>query len=284
MKFKITLFVTILGVSICLGQSFVNPLNNWYQTTVCQSVGNSIERIENFYFGDKVIIDLIEYYKLHIEHEGQLSEYPYLYREELGKVYYRQNDQSDEFLIYDFNLLEGDSVKIGIPALDITLTVVEIDTVELISGEQRRRFQFQSVLGNYPSSVKWIEGIGNLKFPYDPEILLITSNCETELNCFLNSSIPEYAIGNCQLTDINEIETVKTDIIIHPNPTNGVIFLSGINPVQIETIDIYSLSGKKIDTFSGNRVFELNGIESGLYLLQINIKNGENVIKKFAVN
>ena len=82
-----------------------------------------------------------------------------LVREEAGRVYYR-NQNGEEGLIYDFNLKPGEEVTIVNPLEPdgLTLTMVEIDSVEVLDGYRKR---WKLILDEFAAPEYWIEGIGS---------------------------------------------------------------------------------------------------------------------------
>jgi len=69
------------------------------------------------------------------------------------------------------------------------------------------------------------------------------------------------------------------NIAIYPNPTSGILNINNTNTVS--QIDIYSVLGKKIKTFTlsvGNNSIDVSDLKNGIYMLSIN-KNLYKFIK-----
>ena len=67
-----------------------------------------------------------------------------------------------------------------------------------------------------------------------------------------------------------------------PNPTTDYISISGISPTDLREISIYDLSGKKLIQlyhFDLNRI-DLSGLQSGIYLLQLQTGRGLRITKR----
>ena len=88
----------------------------------------------------------------------------YLFREFLGEVYLYNELDSNEILIYDFNLQVGDTFisKESVNDPGIELIVTEVETVQLLDGSNRKK-----ILLNCDENfeIEWIQGIGNIDYP-----------------------------------------------------------------------------------------------------------------------
>lgn len=79
---------------------------------------------------------------------------------------------------------------------------------------------------------------------------------------------PTVALG------VGEI-SAKHDIVIYPNPFTDIITVSG--DVQLQSVVIYDLSGKKIKEHKGSeKAISLHDLTSGVYLVKLNMKNGSS--------
>lgn len=77
-----------------------------------------------------------------------------------GKVYYGTNEEG---MLYDFNLMEGDSVLISnsyLDFIDVLMICDSIDTIN-INGNPRQRYHFTPGFGFDEYIETWIEGIGS---------------------------------------------------------------------------------------------------------------------------
>jgi hypothetical protein len=83
-------------------------------------------------------------------------------------------------------------------------------------------------------------------------------------------------------TGINSKELISR---IYPNPSNGVIYIEIPENSSIENIALYSMNGALIQNYSTTKTSELimiriNQPSTGLYLLQIILKDGRRISKK----
>ena len=78
--------------------------------------------------------------------------------------------------------------------------------------------------------------------------------------------------------DIEETEFENENVVIYPNPTNGII---NINAYNINEVSIYNLVGQNVETMTidnDNCMIDLSDYNSGVYFIKINI--GKEIITK----
>ena len=84
---------------------------------------------------------------------------------------------------------------------------------------------------------------------------------------------------NCDgiITSIEEL--LAENIIVSPNPSNGnfSVYLSNNNAVNVTVI---AIDGRVVTSKNGNQKIEFQGLQSGVYVLQITSGNGSSVYKK----
>ena len=67
----------------------------------------------------------------------------------------------------------------------------------------------------------------------------------------------------------------KKRIKIYPNPTMEMLRIELSPGVQLEQIELFDSSGKKLKTFNKNeRTLDISGLNSGNYLLKLRNKEG----------
>jgi hypothetical protein len=83
-----------------------------------------------------------------------------------------------------------------------------------------------------------------------------------------------------EYTTTGVIEELQGSMIdVYPNPANEVLYIDASTDIQ--KVSFYTISGKLVksmDVQAGKTQLNLNGLESGVYLL--NIENGNDVITK----
>lgn len=99
---------------------------------------------------------------------------------------------------------------------------------------------------------------------------------------------------NAPITTNTEITTIDTtlgldnisfieDVIVYPNPSNGIINISKPNNIEIEKLQLYSITGEKIIEQSDISQFNVKELPNGVYFLRINTNKG-SMTKKIIKN
>jgi len=86
---------------------------------------------------------------------------------------------------------------------------------------------------------------------------------------------------NCASVSIDEASH-KTDLIIYPNPTRGLVTFSTTE--QINKIEVYNLTGQKVAFFNNVNSINISELNEGIYLAKIHCNNNKistkRIIKK----
>lgn len=98
--------------------------------------------------------------------------------------------------------------------------------------------------------------------------------------------IHEFACNNLS-TNIKDYD-VHSEIVIHPNPSDGNFTVRNLNPANsIKSIKVYNsvrLLKEFQFTFGGHVQINLAFLPDGLYFLQVETSDGRTVIKKVIIN
>ncbi len=73
-------------------------------------------------------------------------------------------------------------------------------------------------------------------------------------------------------------ETLNLDINIFPNPTTGIVTFSSTESIAI--VEIYNLTGQKVNQFSNTKTIDISNLPSGIYTATIQTKSGKTALKK----
>lgn len=65
---------------------------------------------------------------------------------------------------------------------------------------------------------------------------------------------------------------------IFPNPTSGIVNVRSSS--EVELIEVYSLVGKKISTFSNTNKINISNLSKGVYLLKVTMADKQTISKK----
>ena len=213
-------------------------------------------------------------------------------REENGRTYFKSPFE-DEFLLYDFTLNVGDTLKSTAPDGPLSSmhnnfpVVTKIDTIQLLTGEKRKVFYF-----NY---FCYIEGIGCVDGLFDHLGFMCTC-CpyySTSLVCFKTASDELYKDSNlcsdgtcCDvLTGLENPNLLNPNISLSPNPVTGssIIRWEADNNL-FTTLVLTDVLGKTIKVLNVSGKTEIsiqrNDFTPGLYFGRLHAANGvEYVIK-----
>lgn len=205
-----------------------------------------------------------------------------LFREERGKVFYREMDSKnseigDEFLLYDWNLSVGDTVFVqqGDEQTGLVLDAV-YDTI--FNGESHRVFSL-TYKSDPTLTEKWIEGIGSeLGFPYSGTRLHpinpFNYDMTTGLLCYYKDGNLAWQNPECDTCvidywNLDEEETLP--LIVYPNPTRSNINICLSNQGKSH-LEVFDFTGRRIfESFeTGEKcVVDLSLYPRGLYYVKI---------------
>lgn len=92
---------------------------------------------------------------------------------------------------------------------------------------------------------------------------------------YANNQLP------CQSSILNIQEIKQNNTIFYPNPTDGMVYIMG-NEIY-ESINIYSISGKKVMSFQNSNFIDMKNLQTGLYIIELQKDNKivrNKIIKK----
>ena len=193
-----------------------------------------------------------------------------------------------DVLLYDFGMQIGDTAQWIVP---FEKTLLRIDSVQLLSGEWRRTFLFDTT-GN--SQVQyWIEGIGSswgllgpyCEYPFEGhcDISCFTQNDTTLIDNVSSLWCPLFQLTSCNSIYVSsaDIDMEEHDISFFPNPTVSLLHftlprLSGgqasnetIQQIIISTSDGRVAEVLDASSFQLNNEIDVSHLNAGFYLLQI---------------
>ena len=236
----------------------------------------------------------------------------------LRRVYFIPYCDTTEVLLYNFSLLQGDTITYNFPNSggQITSGVFTVDSIKL-KRDYKNYYHNHFYLRNHNtpntySSLEMIEGVGSVTHPlflycyFGPGAIFSCSSAKYDevLSCkwnngfkvyydscaFLFSSInPCYSVTDtCNYSNhCGGIEqyTNSIDVTISPNPNNGVFNLSinSFGKEKTNNIEIYNMIGECVHrqiATSSNCKINIAAISAGVYMIKIQTEEG-SFTKKF---
>ncbi len=241
-----------------------------------QSVKYTIENTPTVFLG-KTYYEVLRTF----EELSEIWERTYFYiRFENGIVYVKEN--TDEVELFNFNLMVNDTFIeyfSGVP-----LIVDRVDTIMLLTGEQRKRLQLRCYEDSPGSDyyTEWIEGIGNLEGIFGQNAFCQIDGETYAIMCmFRNDTLiydsPEF--DSCWLLPVATTEINEESIFLKPNPASETISIVGLGN-ELKAVSIFNTVGRQV--YQGREAqIDLTNIPSGYYYAVIQPNNNQYVIKGF---
>jgi Secretion system C-terminal sorting domain len=243
---------------------WINPPTSVYIKFLSDSV-----KVDNKFYFKRASIDISK-------NRWEIGSY--LFREFGGRVYSMKN--GTEEVIYDFNLIVGDSIT---DENNGKLKVVKLDTIQTNDGKARRRWTFDKICGEEKIDyVVWVEGIGTTDGEYHPGAICIIADPSSQLSCFLENKVPVINLGNCYDELVNISETLFHSLEMSPMPVQNYLHIESKN-IPIKEFKIYSNLGQMIFAKTVNEssiIEDFSFLESGAYFIQIQMENHQIVTRK----
>jgi|GEM_PF-4500245 len=226
-------------------QEFLDIGNTWTTERIASDAnGDPFSYFFQYEFDGTIQIDSINYYILkstatdsfaQLLADGEAGKY---YRAAGEQVYYKNELDGPDYLLFDMSVSVGDTLWVG-ERPDLVV-VTELDSIILDNGDRRKRVTLEGEnmwLG--PIKQEWVEGIGNLGSTFNG---LLALSYFMELQCLTRNGITEYAVGQCTLTSVHLFDS-QPAISIYPNPTSDLIRIDSPDPELIEEILVYTAGG-----------------------------------------
>lgn len=240
--------------------------------------------------GDTLINNVL-YKKIHESYDSlyliwaQRDDY---IREDSNKKVYLLND-TEEHLLYDFNLVVGDTFHITYDHVWEEcnfLVVTQLDTIQLINGDSRKRWKLENTDPEVFGFITyWTEGIGShaglVRFiteqygcwEHYPYSLICYSSDGEEI---YNNDSEE---ADCWRTLVSTRElTLEDGISVYPNPVReNVVVQSKDANRNIIQMELYSSTGQllnKVRVNAEKATVNMNTYPKGPYFLLIEDANG----------
>ncbi|MFZ1679097.1 MAG: T9SS type A sorting domain-containing protein [Saprospiraceae bacterium] len=199
-------------------------------------------------------------------------------REQNGKIYMYSTE--GEQILYDFNLMQGDTFHSGNVNMVQDFIVSKVDTIQLMNGDYRRRYYLEAINpideNSDANHVIWIEDIGNVNGlmtnsnPWTVDWKISTMLC-MHWDSVLVYDNPDFDACWLQTTSTKEI--TNSGIQVFPNPVNDMINITYstqiTTPILCSLVDVYGLKVKniKLDMNSDHSSIDVADLPSGIYFI-----------------
>lgn len=192
----------------------------------------------------------------------------YFIRSAGKKMFLRQPADTSEYLLYDFNLLVGDTLPVSYNNYATDITVTAIDSIYTSSGFRKR---FQLAGGTW--STYLLEGIGHSKGLVEP--MNFPLECGYNLDCYSLNDTAYYPIvgAACNINVGLQTYQRQKSCSVFPNPMQTHTTFQFNTYLNHADISIYNQVGqliKSIHNLSGQSYnIERGLLSEGIYFYDI---------------
>lgn len=222
----------------------------------------------------------------------------FLLREELDvrKVYLTTliNNQTDEYLLYDFSLQEGDSIEMKNPITPFPpnggyYKLDSIRTKPILGNNMGKFYYFSAAESNdSPETYKpiWVEGVGSLSIVTAPGGHPNYYGVG-QVSCFFKNGNLFYFDDAMQNScdSIFSTRDLNNDFQVKFHVQNQIGILQSQEGIQL--MEIYDWQGRKVHQENGknqkNLIFNLSSLSNGHYILGLKTVNNKVKSIKFIV-
>ena len=275
---------------------------------------NNLQWVEEHFYSDGENTDPTQYLQFNVAEDTLIQDVTYrkwmleefyqgALREESGKLILLRDGV--ETTLLDFTLTVGDTIFLSdcdrnTPLDCQTLSLVSIDSVEVLDGSLRKRLTFELYLPNTFNSslyytVSWIDGSGST---YGLELSncgvigggrSISPVCEQRLICVQDDHNLLFNNTQDQVWECSERAIVSSthdgqlpegSVMVSPNPTQDLINIISTDQVQLTRLRLQDVAGRVlldqvVSPLLPAHQLSLSGFPQGLYVLTAFIQEGK---------
>jgi hypothetical protein len=242
-------------------------------------------------FEGDTVINGLTYRKIMITPDSLLTGWAlwsYIREDGSHKVYHYNSWQGMEFLLYDFDVVVGDTVMVNQSPSGLLLDSVYTMTME--NGELRTAYRWMDLnipTGYPPLFETWVQGVGSFLGVLQSGMATAVGGYSYNLCMHENDTLIYQREGNNSCTVITSVFTAEflPELSIRQTGGDGRFVINfsqpGMSPV---TMKIADLMGKTVYSMKASSTFEtvvdLSAQPAGLYIL--NLSNDQiNLSRKF---
>lgn len=192
-----------------------------------------------------------------------------------GQVYFCEPGGTTPALLYDFDVLPGDTVFDVFSGWMEDVLVHEVDTV-VFNGRPRKRIGLACPTSPGWSANYWIQGIGGLGGFFFNNVCGSVSGigsliCMTE-NDTVQYGMNEGSIGVCDIFLGAETQMIDAGAVAFPNPSDGSFTLNWTGDPVLRCV-VRDAGGSELMEVDGTLI-DLRGHAPGIYLAEITTAKG----------
>lgn len=286
---KILIFKLLFTVLNLQSQNYtplLNETNRWYVTTCYNGC------ITDSYFTDgDTLVNNIMHKILDGYHYISRS---FLLREDviqkkvtLTKI---SGNRKDEFLLYDFAMQEGDSIRMNNPISPFPLDggyyqLDSIRTISNINNQLLKHFYLSPTNTNTISTqpAVWVEGIGSLSIINAPGGYP-DLNGAGQVTCFYKNESLFYSLNSPFNTQC-AIPEEPLDIIVYYQANDPTYYVQ--NTSNVLEVTLFDTCGRKVKTFQNSNeaqmALNVSDCSTGIYFLHFHFKAQKEQVVKIGV-
>lgn len=103
--------------------------------------------------------------------------------------------------------------------------------------------------------------------------VICVDNVNSDFAYLLQSNHPDTIITDDCALSISEFNL--SNVKVYPNPSIDYFKIENLGSLNIKTIELYNVTGKKLKKYSFSEIYEINDISSGIYFIKIKTERTE---------
>ena len=215
------------------------------------------------------------------------------YREENRKFFILTPDSTNELLVYDFNLVEGDTFHVNWALglyKPVTLKVTKVDSVNTQDGLLRKKIRLE----NGPYNGTWVEGVGSINWLFIFPAYLISTSGGYSFTCHYQNKKFIYSdnIG-AKCDKYVKTQEIKNDTYfeVSPNPASDQLIIDiALNDYSQKDTELvlYDFTGNAVQKSTlpvtvNTEYMDVSSLPSGIYTLHLKIGGLTTAMEKVVV-
>ncbi len=200
-------------------------------------------------------------------------------------------------LIFSFNISIAQSIDTVLTKVDIdsipykirltgfnahqVITAIPVTNLTGLADTQDIKVYFKCLsssltLFRYDTSID----LTNAVYPFSVRITTIidSGRNDTSAGIYCNPPLPIYVdtffIPAAKITGLKSVAVLEQKINVYPNPTDNWLYFNANPEIRIESIELYSLEGKKLARVENKNAVNVQHLPRGIYIARIRTNKG----------